>query len=208
MRDRDYVGWLLNFGVIGVSLFLGLLVLGASFGIFWGAKINTFSNKAKSECSYLSNTIRQFWLEYGHYPVPPAYLTVADVFAGADDLNAVICNILTNNTQAGDYVAEVNPRGIIFLEAPKAKAIGPEFKDGMASNGRFYDPWGREYRILIDTNGDGRIANPYQAHAGAESISAPAIAWSLGTDRSGATNRAGAGDRRRGTNRDDVISWQ
>lgn len=70
----------------------------------------------------------------------------------------------------------------------------------------FVDPWGNEYRIAIDADGDYRISNlPYGDFQGENAPRNNVVVFSLGKD--GMLGRKGDGVfRQNGTNSDDVIS--
>ena len=98
-----------------------------------------------------------------------------------------------------------NPRKIVFLNIPEAKDETAPRSGIKISDGQWYDPWGRAYKIAIDGTYDNQIANPYGSAGGAGSdpIRAGVIAWSLGKDTSLGKNGDG-----KLTGSDDVISWQ
>jgi hypothetical protein len=74
--------------------------------------------------------------------------------------------------------------------------------------GSYVDPWGNEYRIAIDADGDSHITNlPYSDFQGGNSPAVGVAAFSLGKD--GALGHKGDGAYRNGgSTSDDIISWQ
>jgi hypothetical protein len=94
-----------------------------------------------------------------------------------------------------------NPREIQFWEPPTAKFGGA----GYTSEGGLRDSWGKQgYKIILDYNNDGKIANPYAGREGEpDEISSSVILYSAGangifeTESSMVTKRL-----------DDVRSWQ
>jgi prepilin-type N-terminal cleavage/methylation domain-containing protein len=81
-------------------------------------------------------------------------------------------------------------------------------------DGSLYDPWGREYGVILDTNGDERIdmEGIYSDFTGANPASGKAPrftsgAFSMGKDES--TGRKGDQIYRKGSEKsDDIVSWE
>jgi hypothetical protein len=77
-----------------------------------------------------------------------------------------------------------------------------------------YDPWGQQYGIILDTNGDGRIdlSGVYSDFAGVDSNTTGAPRKRVGAFSMGKDKMLGTmGDRfyrRGGELSDDVISWE
>jgi hypothetical protein len=92
-----------------------------------------------------------------------------------------------------------NPKGTVFFKPsdpiPFAK------KSHFDSTGKFLDGWGHPFRVRVDANGDGKIANPFKTGAGPASIEEKAIAWSMGP-----TTFPGRNGETDGTGR--VCSWE
>jgi hypothetical protein len=98
-----------------------------------------------------------------------------------------------------------NPRGIVFISPPYVKDTSNP-RSGIQSTGGnigvYYDPWGTQYQVAIDTSYDNQMTNPYTADTGAgpNPLQQGVIAWSLGKDGVQGTTNFSASD--------DVISWQ
>ena len=80
--------------------------------------------------------------------------------------------------------ATINTRQIVFISPPDVKnaaqpAIGHRNRS-LAGTGQYFDPWGNNYVIRIDSDYNNQVANPYTANAGATPLSIGVIAWSLG----------------------------
>ena len=81
-------------------------------------------------------------------------------------------------------------------------------------DGNLYDPWGREYGVIFDTNGDERInlEGVYIDFAGADRASGRAPRFTSGAFSMGKDETLGKkGDRTYRTNSDksdDIISWE
>ena len=81
-------------------------------------------------------------------------------------------------------------------------------------DGNLYDPWGREYGIMMDSNGDERIdlEGIYVDFAGADRISGKAPRVQVGAFATGKDETLGSKGNRiykeRGEKSDDVVSWE
>ncbi len=83
--------------------------------------------------------------------------------------------------------------------------------------GAWYDPWGSQYNVLIDSNYDTVLNNPYTDTPGGITLSTGVIVWAFG--KNGALGGGCPGVHRQffssepGTTKNltgsgDVISWQ
>ena len=141
-----------------------------------------------------------FYTEYGKYPLATDDSTIsnnADLFY---TLRAV-----ASGANAGDVV---NPRKIVFINPPNVKNTAAP-RSGIGADGKYYDPWGTQYQVAIDTNYDNQMTNPYGNNQGAgpSPLSIGVIAWSLGPDQALGSTPPSTGNGIY-TNSDDVISWQ
>ncbi len=165
-------------------------------------QVTAKKTKARHEIMQIVNAIRSYQTEYGKLPVKTTAASDADdFFAGINDQSKELFDVLTS--EPGGQA--LNPRGIVFLDAPPAKTPP---RDGIAANGRFYDPFGNEYRVRFDNSYNNRLENPYSANAGPAVLKSSVIVWSLGPDGEGAQNATGGGDKATGVCQDDLISWQ
>ena len=142
--------------------------------------------------------VKAYQTEYGKYPdVPKASLVggqrsnrdLMHCLIGADDLR--------------------NPRRIVFLDRMEAKPISGWFEPKTygagfhPTSGDYLDPWGLPYHILLDSDYDGTIPNPYGDEP-EQQIRSGVIVWSLGKDRVFG-RRA---DHDKSSRPDDVVSWR
>ena len=102
----------------------------------------------------LQDAVRGFHAEYGHYPKCEANEAADHMIETSD---GVLARILTGQDP------DENPRGIMFVELPAHKRRVP----GMVADGSFaiLDQYGHGYRVWIDADNDGRIANPDKNNA-------------------------------------------
>ncbi len=171
-------------------------LLGLAFPVFQGVLDRARNVQAKNDVTQIVTAVNAFYTEYGKYP-----LVAADtIISGASTpSNAALFNVLRG------LDATNNPRQIVFISPPDVK--NPANPRSGIGAGQYYDPWGTPYLVEIDGDYDNQIANPYTANAGATPLRIGVIAWSLGKDKAGAT-AAASGDKKTGTYKDDVISWQ
>ena len=145
-----------------------------------------------------------------------------DVKAGASEHNNAIFFAFRDIPKGPNENFRMNMRRIIFVEE-KAATIS---KDGTPHGGFFdhrpnaptpppdlesclYDPWGREYGIVIDTNGDGvlDLTGIYSDFTGARAPRKQIGVFSFGKD--GAPGTKGDHLYRQGDKlSDDIISWE
>ena len=136
--------------------------------------------------------IKNYQVEYNRYPLASGVgETPTPLSEGNEMLNVLL----------GKNMSKLNPREIVFLEAPMGKngaggLIGSEGSFGIT------DVWGNPYEVIVDANYDNKISNPDTQNsdetisAGASpTIIAGAAVYSLGEDREANT-------------RDDIASWR
>src|SRR4051794_18458569 len=145
--------------------------------------------QAKAAMKGLEIAIKGYKTEYLHLPFFAAVQPLDDNQAcdtTAPDGMALIDVLLAKQMDS-------NPRQIRFWEAPPSKGGA-----GYAPEQGLRDPWGKlGYKVVLDYNGDGKIANPAAGQKGeADTVTADVILYSAGPD----------GDF--STWNDNVRSWQ
>ena len=188
------------FTVIELLVVIAIIavLISCSFPVFRTVQNQAKKAQAKSDLTQITVAVNAFYSEYGRYPVAvddTAFADTGDLFY---TLRAIGKGTANRNNAA-------NPRKIVFLNIPEAKDETAPRSGIKISDGQWYDPWGRAYKIAIDGTYDNQIANPYGSAGGAGSdpIRSGIIAWSLGKDT--ALGKNGDGKL---TGSDDVISWQ
>jgi type II secretory pathway pseudopilin PulG len=173
--------------------------------------------QAKNDVIQIVTAVNAFYTEYGKYPVPAA--TTTDAFFGTGTApvgcTTVGSNDLLFNALRG-LDATINPRAIVFI-APK---VSPNSRGGIAADNRYYDPWGGQYAIAIDSDYNNQIgtANPYSdsdGSAGPSPLRLGAIAYSYGRNGRlgggaavgpGFSSESGTAGKFKGSS--DILSWQ
>ncbi|MHA3775251.1 hypothetical protein ACXR0O_27315 [Verrucomicrobiota bacterium sgz303538] len=130
--------------------------------------------QARNDLTQLVVAIKAYNLEYGHLPLS------GDRSFTDEASQARLLQVLQ-----GDDDAE-NPRRIVFFEGKIARSVtrwwfGPRrYRAGFHPvSGALLDSWGHPYRIVLDSDYDGKIQSPYQDD---EEIHNSVLAWSLGED--------------------------
>ncbi len=184
------------------------ILIGLLFPAFKAVQNQARQTQAKNDLTQIVNAVNAFYTDYGKYPL---VTTDNKIYGPTGSLNADLFYTLravASGANAGDVA---NPRKIVFISPPDVKdPANPRSGIGTAAAtvGQYFDPWGKAYNVEIDGGYDNTVANPYTANAGATpNVQLGVIAWSLGTDGSGATGAA-SGDKNTGVYADDVISWQ
>lgn len=178
--------------------------------------------QAKNDVTNIVAAVKQYYTEYGKYPAvqdPPST-------GGTDDLvgdpavnpagnNNALFNTLRAISTGLNENHKFNPRRIVFFEG-KAAADTASPRGGFSdkttdptTQGNFYDPWGKQYNVIVDSNYDNVITLDSQ-YTDFSAKDAPRVgcgAFSLGKD-----NKLGNNDdkiyKKGSTASDDVISWQ
>jgi len=184
------------------------ILIGLLFPAFKAVQNQARQTQAKNDLTQIVNAVNAFYTDYGKYPL---VTTDNKIYGPTGSLNADLFYTLravASGANAGDVA---NPRKIVFISPPDVKdPANPRSGIGTAAAtvGQYFDPWGKAYNVEVDGGYDNTVANPYTANAGATpNLQLGVIAWSLGTDGSGAT-AAASGDKNTGVYADDVISWQ
>jgi type II secretory pathway pseudopilin PulG len=210
--------------VILIIATLAALLFTAASGAFDRAR----KVQAKNDVTQIVTAVNAFFTEYGRYPVnitnaaTDAFFGSGATPAGSTSYgnNDVLFDVLRNNTDpSGPNLATVtslNPRQIAFLSPGGAKNTTPP-RGGIALDRRYYDPWGSQYAIVIDTNYDNTITNPYSdtdGSAGTTPIKQGVTAYSFGKNgvlgggpklNSSYGDELGAAGTFKGSS--DILSW-
>ena len=183
------------------------ILMALLFPAFTGVQDQAKRTQAKNDIAQIVTAVNAFYTEYGQYPCDAQTGNDgADFFADDDNANNTLFDILRGDPANGN-VQTYNPKAIAFFQPTIAKDLANP-RSGIGGNGRLYDPWGSCYRVRMDNNYSGAVENPYSGNAGFNPIRLGVIAWSIGKDLDGAKTATGGGDKKTGTNNDDVISWQ
>jgi prepilin-type N-terminal cleavage/methylation domain-containing protein len=166
------------------------VLMGLLFPAISSVKETARKTQAKNDVMQIVNAVKSYYAEYGKYPGD----------AGSDTTYNSNNNDLFNVLRAKETGSDLeNPRQIVFMEVPPVKDAATP-RGGINSSGVFYDPWGTPYRVILDTDYNNTIANPYSG--GNSNIDSGVLVLSLGKDKAGGTGTKGTG-----VAEDDVTSW-
>ena len=231
-----------------VELLTVIAIIAILMGLLFPALqiVKDQANKVKAKTDVVNTVaaVKQYYTEYGKYPLAgvaqTGVATTKDyVFgdaasastAGTPNNNHLLYDILRNypngsqTRSEGPSGADGNPRQIVFYEGKNGIATSGMPRSGFAGNatggtgilGCFYDPWGAQYAVSVDSNYDNFVPVPYldfPAPSGADLPYASAVnvgcaAWSVGKDGVvGSATSPSYYKAPTGIQSDDVISWQ
>lgn len=181
----------------------------------------------KHQASQIVVALRAYYLEYGSWPVSSSANGsgkdpwFGEMKLGASAHNNALFFPLRNIAKGPNENLKANLRGVVFFEGQNVT-----FRKGIPSNGFYdrgpngappspelegcyFDPWGNQYGIVIDTNDDGRLdlRGIYSDFTGDHAPRTNVGVFSLGKDGTLGAN----GDRfyRKGNKvSDDIVSWE
>jgi prepilin-type N-terminal cleavage/methylation domain-containing protein len=144
------------------------ILAGLAFPAVQGALGSGKKAQARNDVAQLVAAVKAFQLEYGRLPS-----TTTGSDAASADSAAVVTALTSSNN--------LNPRGIVFFEPKIAKGN----KNGVGTDGKYYDPWGGAYVFALDTSYDNRIN--YNATGTAQNHFTTVIVESSGPDTNAST---------------------
>ena len=170
-----------------IAILSSLIVAGAS------SAIRTANNVAcKAVITEINSAIRNYQSEYNRLPIAPGSSEQVIEFSAGNPVLGTLLGVGAN---------KLNPQHTRFMEPHPGK----HGIDGLVGDDGSYalmDHWGQAYRVLLDADGDGRIANPDRqspdeaiASNTSTSLLMPSAVFSLGADKTANT-------------KDDVCSWR
>jgi prepilin-type N-terminal cleavage/methylation domain-containing protein len=220
--------------VIGIILIL----MGLMLAVIPMVKLHTQNVTANGMTKNIAVALNAYHAEYAKFPslhtagapAPDADKDqwVGDPGMGAPSHNNAVFYTLRNIPKGPNENDAANPKQVTYFTYSSAKVSGAGkprggFFDRSADGGvppgdlegNLYDPWGREYGVILDTNGDERIdmEGIYIDFTGADRVSgkAPRVtsgAFSMGRDEE--LGRKGDRTYRQNSSRksDDIVSWE
>ena len=217
--------------IVIISILAGLLLPVVS-------KVTNSAYKTSTKAAELQivGAINSFQTDYGMYPVPTT--SQATGTPGTSDLtflpsvsNAPLFTVLRATEPTG--TTQVNTRAVVYFQGQDAKSptypkngFVPTTATSAKSNsnagggtslspGDYVDSWGNRYGIVMDTDYNNVVANPYSSTAagaddatvtdGTKVLRFGVAVWTYGTDGKLGNNGTLPTD---GTYYDDVVSWQ
>ena len=198
------------------------ILMGLLFPALAAVREQMRKTQARNDLMAIVNAVKHYQAEYGKLPpitpantdTPPGDILVGDPDSKATFDNSALMDTLRDLDRGLNARHVLNPRRIVFLEGRVARdATAPRagFDENTASKKRgcFFDPWGKQYCVILDANYDNTldIAAQYTDYADDNAPRLNVGAFALGKD--GALGTKGNGIFRKGdTLSDDVITWQ
>ncbi|MDD5199472.1 MAG: prepilin-type N-terminal cleavage/methylation domain-containing protein [Terrimicrobiaceae bacterium] len=169
--------------VVAILAVLATLLLTAAGRAMEAAR----RTQAAHDVREIVEAVDAYYTEYGHYPVRPDQEGSEVTFRTDNSDLFYALRAVPKGANSGDAL---NPRRVVFLEAPEAKGSLP--RAGIA-RGIWYDPWGPQpgkpesgiYHVRIDAGYRGTVSDPYpggdfdEGGGSAPMIHTGVIAWSL-----------------------------
>lgn len=197
-----------------IAILMGLLFPAISI-----AKDQARKAEAKTAVTGIVAAVKQYYTEYGKYPLGDlanANAPVDVVFGDTSNSNQKLFDILRNVGASQGQPNQYNPRAIVFFDGktasdttnPKSGFAAQDAQNGV-TRGSFVDPWGYQYRIYIDGDYDNKISNlPYGDFQNTNAPLTGVAAFSVGKDGTVGTKGDNMYKSSTGTNSDDIVSWQ
>jgi len=209
-----------------VVMLIMVILMGLLIPVLDKGKNAARKTEAKNDALQIVTAVKHYNTEYGKYPAIDSAnsggsdVLVGDRKAGASpkaDNNALFYTLRAIGKGANsDH--KLNPKKIVFFERkaasdPAAPKSGFNDKSGgTGSMGSLYDPWGTQYFIMLDSNGDNELdmGQAYSDFSSPDDRPKTGVGvFSAGKDGvlGDAKNGKGVYKPRQGVS-DDVISWQ
>jgi prepilin-type N-terminal cleavage/methylation domain-containing protein len=202
------------------------ILMAMLFPMINNAKEAARRSKAKQDCLAIVHAIETYATEYNQNPridptaVPPAGDVPDDACGDAvvpnmGNRNATLFNTLRDIDKTPNANHVQNPKHQVFFGG-NAVTNPAKPKEGFletagaagGSQGSYYDPWGSEYNIIMDTNSDNTIdAGKYYEDFKDDNVPrVSAGVFSLGKDKK--IGKDGQNKYKDGTEvSDDILSW-
>ena len=187
-----------------VVVLIILILASLLFPAFSAVRESARKVSARNDEMMIVSSIKNYFVEYQKYPVDPAKSGTNDsyfsagtppswtgatgqpVLIGTNDILFDVLRNNTGNTANATIVASLNPRGVIFMDVPGVKnpsqpisGVIPNTASG-AKIGAWYDAWGSQYNVLMNSSYSNSIPNPYTDSPGGAPLSTTVIVWAFG----------------------------
>ncbi len=212
------------------------VLAGLLFPVIGSVQDAARKTQAASDCGQIATAVKAYFAEYGKYPVADykqGYDTVVGDHAGSmkegsyrqgSSSSALMFNVLRakDDTTLDQRwkAADLNPKQVIYFEGAIAKDnTKPRagFANGGQYNGCYFDPFGSEYAIYVDSNYDGILDHfgiykdwPSMTTGGATSTDQNLMRVGVGVASSGKDQKTGSTGQVTGNvfkGSDDVATW-
>ncbi len=159
--------------IIGYFSLLPILLIPLLLPALSSAKEAARKASAKNDMTQIVIAVKSFYTDYGIYPVAQISQSTGDItFGDGTSDNKVLINVL----RAVEQDHSINTRQMTYIDLPQVRNL-TEPRSGIDADGNFYDPWGHQYIIRIDSGYSGKIKTPDD-----QQLDTGVIVWSLGRD--------------------------
>ncbi len=141
----------------------------------------------RADLDMLVSASERFFFDYGYWPSPHMG-TAGDVRYGREAGNELVMNILRAIDGPGNEGHRLNPDRIEYVDV----GYRGRGRSGVTETGRFVDPWGSPYQIVLDTDMNNVCTMTQTIYPNQTGVGV--VAWSFGSDRRSDTDR-------------DILSW-
>ena len=143
------------------------ILMGLLFPAVTGAMESAKKAQARNDATQIATALTGYFTEYGRFPE-----------GTSEGANANVPDVM--DTLSGKNSNGANPREMVFLEIPRAKAGNNGRVDG---NGPYKDPWGQDYIVRVDADYDNKVSGPSGTNADGQEIQKTVIVWSQGNPK-------------------------
>lgn len=221
-----------------VVILIIAILIGLLFPAFSAVREQARKVQAHNDATQILAAINAYKSEYQKFPVittgtMDSYFgqeTTAPTGSTIIGTNDVLIDVLrynTGNAANSSTVGTLNPRGVPFLDVkgvtnPNQPVGGvvPNTSTSTTSSkvGAWYDSWGSQYNVLINTSYSNFLTNPYTDAPGGTTIGTSVLVYAYGKNGAigggpAAANASGNFSSEAGSagvfkGSGDVISWQ
>lgn len=195
------------------------ILMGLLFPAIATVKENGRKVQAKNDVMGIVTAVKQYNTEYGKYPVleestsgssSDKEAAVGDGLDGGGISNSALFNTLRGIPEGINQDHKYNPRRVPFFEGkavsnPDQPRAGFVERGSSTTKGAFYDPWGAQYNVVLDSNYDNQVVveDYYTDVKDDESPRTGVVAFSFGKD-----NKLGNNGDQTLKDSDDIVSWK
>lgn len=173
-----------------LELLVAIAIIAILAGILYPTSLAVMKQvkkaRAENSASHLRNAISTYLVEYRKLPVSDSRLQEEDAeMTSGPELMNILC-ASPRETEPGAR----NPRGIVFYEDRVARPMGEgRFHSGLRYDSgddiTLYDPWGEPFRVVLDTDSNGRVSVPgWDSRNLGDQLVSGVLVWSAGPDGS------------------------
>lgn len=157
-----------------IELLTVIAIIAILMGLLFPVIASSINQTKRADANIAVKSIvtgcQQYLNDYGKFPEVPSamatdFMSFGDMnTGGCKEHNDKLFDVLRNINRSGPGAHPLNPRQKPYMDTKAATDTQHPrggFVDGSqfppAEQGRFMDPWGKEYCVILETDGDGQI---------------------------------------------------